>query len=364
MVGFDLNQGGLRDFFAEQDECHAPVHQGQPAWENPQFNGNFDPNAFAQMPGTGLPPVNPFAYWNNMFNNFALPQAAAFPFNGGFAQNAPPQQQAHHAQHAEAPQVPDQQHAPQQAPLQQDAPQQQVNPFSDMVNVFTSCVRDLKSELNNIKEQIESSVHDAISGSFEHKKRKADKFKNEAAKKNYIPLEETHIRFSAVKESVSEAKEGGVGMAPEQLDKMDEILDEGLSILQDRMRFYEVAEAETRDVAKKMDEHDFILDLPEDVKAKLKRAKKEVKAETKDKTAKRKKNSFSFRNFRGKKGFSKGPQHGGFSQFGQGGFQQQSGQGGGLRGPCFSCHQYGHLNAECPNKAAAVLQARRANAGH
>ena len=109
-----------------------------------------------------------------------------------------------------------------------------------------------------------------------------------------------------------------------------------------------MAEAETWDVAKKMDEHDFILELPDDVKARLKRAKKEVKAESKDKAGKKKKNSFGFRQFRnGKKGgFSKG--FGGYQQqFGQGGFQQP-GQGGGLRGPCFSCHQYGHLNAECP----------------
>ncbi|GAQ87894.1 hypothetical protein KFL_003850140, partial [Klebsormidium nitens] len=190
-----------------------------------------------------------------------------------------------------------------------------------MFNVFTSVVRDLKSELSSIKDKIEDSVHDAISGSFEHKKRKADKFKNEAAKKNYIPLEETHIRFSAVKETVSEAKESRIGMAPEQLEKMDEILDEGLSILQDRMRFYEVAEAETWDVAKKIDEHDFILDLPEDVKSKLKRAKKEVKAETKDKSALKKKSSFGFRKFRSKKGgFQKGFQGG----FQQGGFQQHA----------------------------------------
>ncbi|GAQ78654.1 Hypothetical protein KFL_000160550 [Klebsormidium nitens] len=274
------------------------------------------------MPGQGLPPVNPFAFWTNLFQN-----APQFPgFGGGFAQQAPQHQQAPHAQqHAQH--APFQQDLPQQAPPQDDA-QQQANPMAAMFDVFTSTVRDLKSELSNIKEKIETSVHDAISGSFEHKKRKADKFKNEAAKKNYIPLEESHIRFSAIKEAVTEAKESGIGMAPEQVDKMDDILDEGLSILQDRMHFYEIAEAETWDVAKKMDEHDFLLDLPDDVKTKLKKAKKEVKSEVKDKSIKKKRNSFGFGQFRGRKGgFSKGFQGG----FQQGGFQgrgfQQAGQG-------------------------------------
>ncbi|GAQ93576.1 hypothetical protein KFL_016690010 [Klebsormidium nitens] len=111
------------------------------------------------------------------------------------------------------------------------------------------------------------------------------------------------------------------------------------------MRFYEVAEAETWDVAKKMDEHDFHLELPHDVK--------EVKAESKEKAGKKKKNSFGFRQFRnGKKGgFSKG--FGGYQQqFGQGGFQQ-SGSVSGL----FTRYLHRALNTRSPWRSSVSLDA-------
>lgn len=227
----------------------------------------------------------------------------------------------------------------------------------DLAAILGGVLQELSGLRAQVQSTVQNSVHDALATSFENKKRKADKFKSESAKKHYAPLEETHIRFAAARSAISEALEAGNGMAHDQLERAQDLIDEGMSFLEKRMEFYEIAEAESWPVASKMEEHELVLELSDEQKKKLKKAKAEVKEETREKAQAKSKSKSGGRRpfFQGRRPFGGG---GGQQRFQP---QFQHAPGGGMRGPCFSCGQFGHVNAQCPYKGFMATQQARQN---
>ncbi|GAQ91261.1 hypothetical protein KFL_007530090, partial [Klebsormidium nitens] len=102
---------------------------------------------------------------------------------------------------------------------------------------------------------------------------------------------ETHIRFSAARATTSEALETGARMSHEHLERVQDLIDEGMSFLESRMQFYEIADAESWPVAMKMEEEELVLDLSEEKRKRLKKAKDEIKEEAREKAQSKKKSS-------------------------------------------------------------------------
>jgi hypothetical protein len=179
----------------------------------------------------------------------------------------------------------------------------------------------LETALARQKNEILSAVRDQLSTisstPFATIKRKADQFSNDGLKKQFAPLEEAKLRLDAVRNTMAGVAEGtsSSALGKDEAAQAVKTMDEGISHIQKRMHFLEVAQVEGWDVAKCLEKNALFLDLPEDMQKQLKRAKKDAKMEEGDKKGKKNQNK---RGFHFRRGGGRG--RGGFHQQSRGGF--------------------------------------------
>jgi hypothetical protein len=222
------------------------------------------------------------------------------------------------------------------------APSQSI-PADQLKALLDSALTQQKNDiLSAVKEQLGS----ISSTPFSTIKRKAEQFSNEGLKKQFVPLEEAKLRLDIVRTTMAGVAEGT--SSKDEAAHAVKTLDEGISHLQKRMHFLEVAQVEGWDVAKCLEKNAMFLDLPEDMQKQLKRAKKDAKLEEGDKKGKKGQNRKGFHYRRGARG------RGGFFPQSRGGFR-----GGVDSRSCYFCGQVGHISANCPTKVAATAHAGR-----
>jgi hypothetical protein len=228
------------------------------------------------------------------------------------------------------------------------APQaSQTIPADQLKAILDSALTQQKNDiLSAVKEQLGS----ISSTPFSTIKRKADQFSNEGLKKQFVPLEEAKLRLDAVRTTMAGVAEGTSSSAigRDEAAHAVKTLDEGISHLQKRMHFLEVAQVEGWNIAKCLEKNALFLDLLEDMQKQLKRAKKDAKLEEGDKKGKKGQNRKGFHCRRGGRGRA------GFFPQSRGGFR-----GGVDSRSCYSCGQVGHISANCPTKVAARAHAGR-----
>jgi hypothetical protein len=104
----------------------------------------------------------------------------------------------------------------------------------------------LTQQKNDILSAVKEQLGTISSAPFSTIKRKADQFSNEGLKKQFTPLEEAKLRLDAVRSTMASVAEGtsAGAIGKTEAEKVVQTLDEGISHIQKRMHFLEVAQVE------------------------------------------------------------------------------------------------------------------------
>jgi hypothetical protein len=152
-------------------------------------------------------------------------------------------------------------------------PTQQEAVHADQIRAILDTA--LAQQKNDILAAVRDQLSTISSTPFSTFKRKADQFSNDGLKKQFQPLEEAKLRLDAVRSTMAGVAEGGSSLLnKEEAAHVVKTLDEGISHIEKRMHFLEIAQVEGWDVAKCLEKNSLFLDLPEDKQKQLKRAKR------------------------------------------------------------------------------------------